>query len=98
MLLSVNDSPVAGDDSFLVAEETSLMATVADNDSDPESAVLVFSVVSGPVFGTINMGMNGDFTYTPIDNWNGFETIIYEVCDPGRCLRYPRNWLSKCFL
>jgi hypothetical protein len=55
-VLSVNDSPVAGDDSFLVAEETSLMASVADNDSDPESAILVFSVVSGPVFGTYKHG------------------------------------------
>jgi VCBS repeat-containing protein len=85
-VLSVNDSPGAGDDSFLVAEETTLNASVADNDSDPESSVLVFSVITGPIFGTINMGINGDFTYTPIDNWNGFEIIIYEVCDPqGAC-------------
>lgn len=83
LVLSVNDSPVAGNDNFFVAEELTLNSNVSDNDSDPESAILFYSIVEGPQFGTLSMFMNGDFSYTPVDDWNGFEYIIYEVCDGG---------------
>ena len=81
----VNDPPVPGDDTATVAESGTLTITAATllaNDSDPESATLTVTAVSGAVNGTATLATDkasvtyvhdgsettsGSFTYTVSD-------------------------------
>ena len=80
-----NDAPVAGDDAATVAEGGTLeigASTLLANDSDPESASLSVTAVSGAVNGTVSLSLDqttatyvhdgsetttGSFTYTVSD-------------------------------
>ncbi len=85
----VNDPPQALDDSFITAEDASLIGNVlADNgqaedfdvDGDPLSVALV--VGSGPQHGSLSLNANGSFTYQPHANFNGEDGFSYNVQDP----------------
>ena len=55
----------AGNDSFNVAEDGSLVGDVSLNDSTISSGTLSFVLESGPASGSISFGSDGSFTYTP---------------------------------
>jgi VCBS repeat-containing protein len=78
---SVNDLPVASNDSFSVNEDGVLSNTVATNDSDIETASLTFSVESQPSNGVLVLNSNGTFTFTPTANYFGTVTFTYNACD-----------------
>jgi large repetitive protein len=77
----INDLPVAEDDSFTINEDQVLSGTVATNDSDVDIEPLFYSTLIAPSQGTVSMQTNGDFTYTPPLNFNGFVTFLYLTCD-----------------
>ncbi|MEZ5863072.1 MAG: Ig-like domain-containing protein [Geminicoccaceae bacterium] len=79
----VNDAPVAGDDVATTAEDTVLLASVLRNDSDPDSPTLQLSqIVEGPTHGTAEIdGGTGQIRYTPEENYNGSDSLVYEVTD-----------------
>ena len=89
---SVNDPPVANDDSYSVAEDTTLTVKssvgVLANDSDlhggapsennlPLNAQLVTDVAHG----TLTLLANGHFTYTPDADFNGTDSFTYQTVD-----------------
>ncbi len=83
---SVNDVPVATDDSYTTNEDTILTVDTAsgvlanDNDSvegSPLTTVLVSDVSSG----TLTLNTNGSFTYTPNANYNGPDSFTYQAND-----------------
>lgn len=82
---SVNQAPVAVDDTASTNEDTLLTSTVAllANDTDIDSASL--SVVAGSFLtaqgGTIEVAADGTYTYTPAANFNGTDTFDYTVTD-----------------
>ena len=85
---SVNDLPVALDDSFVTDEDVPLSGDVlADNGSGPDSDVdgdtLTVSTtpVAGPSDGALTLNANGTFTYTPDLNFNGVDSFQYQVGD-----------------
>ncbi len=80
-VLPVNDAPVANDDSFSGPEDLPIVGNVATNDSDVDSPTLTFTPRILPAHGTLVMGSNGSFTYTPAPNFNGTDTFLYEVSD-----------------
>ena len=84
-ITGVNDPPVASDDAYTVAEDTTLnqaAAGVLANDADPDSpSTLTASLVGGPTHGVLTLGNTGAFTYAPAANFNGQDSFTYRASD-----------------
>jgi gliding motility-associated-like protein len=76
-----NGSPVANVDHFATPFNTAFSDTVIVNDFDPNGDSLVVSIVSTTSNGTLVMGANGIFNYTPNAGFSGVDTFIYNLCD-----------------
>ncbi|MEK8049722.1 CARDB domain-containing protein [Ideonella sp. DXS22W] len=77
-------APVAQDDSASTVADRAVSGNVLDNDSDPgraDLALLTVSLVSGPAHGTLTLGSNGAFTYTPASGYEGTDSFRYAVSD-----------------
>src|SRR4029079_5785725 len=67
----VNDAPVAVNDAATTAEETAISGTVLGNDTDVDAGTtLTTSLVATASNGTVTLGTDGSFTYTPAANFN----------------------------
>nr|WP_299240255.1 retention module-containing protein [uncultured Halomonas sp.] len=94
-IAAVNDAPVAQDDTARGNEDTLLTGNVLNNDNDIEGdtlAVSSFNVggtryAAGDIaklngIGSLTIGSDGNYTFTPADNWNGkVPSISYTVTD-----------------
>jgi hypothetical protein len=80
---SVNDAPVAQDDSFEASEDLSLNGNVLDNDSDADgdSLSVVESTIVSDAGVEVEMHADGSFIYSPIANFNGEDRFVYTVSD-----------------
>ena len=81
----VNDAPVAANDSYTTAEDTTLTVIAASgvliNDTDVEGDALTAILVSNPSHGSLTLNANGSFTYTPAANYNGSDSFTYKPND-----------------
>jgi VCBS repeat-containing protein len=81
----VNDPPVANNDEYTTAEDTPLSIDapgVLGNDVDPDGeASLTVTIVSQPQNGTVTLGADGQFVYTPNADYNGLDGFSYTVSD-----------------
>lgn len=75
---SVNDAPVASNQSVSTPEDTPRVITVVATDADGDS--LTYTIVSGPTNGTIS-GTGPNFTYTPNANYNGSDSFTFRAND-----------------
>jgi len=82
-VVAVNTAPVAVDDHVPVNEDIPATGNVLTNDSDVEGNALTASLVTAPVNGTVVLNADGSFTYTPNSNYNGLDSLEYQVCDNG---------------
>ncbi len=80
----VNDSPVAQSDRYTATEDITLtiaapgvLGNDGDVDKDPLSAVLD----DLPAHGTLALGTDGAFAYTPTLNYNGSDWFSYHASD-----------------
>jgi CSLREA domain-containing protein len=85
---SVNDPPVANDDSaeININESPAVNIDVTANDTDVDDTINPASVatVSVPISGTVSVDpVSGVVTYTPDEDFVGQDTFEYEVCDTG---------------
>ena len=86
---SVNDPPVAVDDSGVTNENTPVTIDVLANDSDPldPGGALIpssTSVTTQPLHGSTSVNTStGAITYTPANGWSGNDSFVYEVGDNG---------------
>lgn len=81
---SINDIPIARDDSYTVPEDGSLNQPapgVLANDSDGDGDSLNVSLVSGPSRGTLSLQSDGSFLYTPFPGVNGSDSFTYRAND-----------------
>ncbi len=79
-----NNPPVAVADSFTTNEATPLVVPsggLLTNDSDPEGNALVAVINVRPTHGTLNLGLNGGFTYTPDAGFFGNDSFTYHASD-----------------
>ncbi len=81
---TVNTAPVAVDDSYVTAFETTLNVSAADgvldNDFDVDSDPLTATLDSSPV-GTLAFATDGSFIYTPTVGFTGTDTFTYHAYD-----------------
>ncbi len=81
----VNDAPTAVGDSYFVTPGVPLVVQsssgVVANDTDIDSTSLTAAVVDQPTRGTLQLGENGSFTYTPNDAGNGVDQFTYRTSD-----------------
>ena len=78
--IEVNTLPVVTDDSITINEDTSVTINVLNNASDADGDVL--SVVTATaVNGTVTINTDGSLAYTPNANFNGADTISYQITD-----------------
>jgi VCBS repeat-containing protein len=75
----VNDAPVAAGQSVSTNEDTQLTGTATATDVDGDT--LTYSVVDGPAHGTVALGTDGSFTYTPDANYNGADSFTFKAND-----------------
>jgi gliding motility-associated-like protein len=82
----VNDPPIANTDSVSTDEDSPITIFILANDTDVDGNLDTTSVniTQQPSNGTINVDpITGAITYTPNPDFNGIDTLIYEVCDLG---------------
>jgi uncharacterized delta-60 repeat protein len=81
-----NEPPVAGDDTYSVAEDTTLTVEAPGllaNDSDTESGALTIATATPPAHGALTLRTDGSFDYTPAANYHGGDSFAYTVSDSG---------------
>ncbi len=80
---SVNDAPIAVDDTATTPEDVNLVvtgATLVANDTDVDGNTLTVTAVSNPTHGTVALAA-GSVTFTPALNYNGPASFDYTVSD-----------------
>src|SRR2546425_8902178 len=83
-ITGVNDAPVAVNDSYSTAEDTTLNVVapgVLSNDSDVDGDSLSAVLVSGPANGSLTLNSNGSFSYVPAGNFIGPDSFTYKAND-----------------
>jgi len=81
-----NCPPVALNDTQTVRNDQVLTGTLKPKVSDPDSDVLILSLLVPPTRGTIVFNPDGTYTYTPPADYVGTDSITYRVCDAdGLC-------------
>ena len=78
---SVNDAPVAVDDSDSTPEDTPVTIDVLPNDSDVDGDTLTVTGTTDPSNGTIVDQGDGTITYIPDANFHGIDTFTYTIAD-----------------
>ena len=78
---SVNDAPVANDDSATVAEDGMVNMAVLTNDTDPEGDTLTVTSVTQGAHGAVAINPDKTVKYTPAANYNGSDSFTYTVSD-----------------
>ena len=80
----VNDAPVAVGDTYAVDEDTALDVStggVLENDSDADGDQLTAVLVSNVENGSLDLDINGTFTYTPNADFFGTDSFTYAADD-----------------
>ncbi|HEY3026764.1 MAG TPA: Ig-like domain-containing protein, partial [Pyrinomonadaceae bacterium] len=83
-ITTVNDAPLAIDDSYNTAGNSTLTVPVPGvlgNDTDVEGNALTAILVSSASNGTLSFNPNGSFTYTPHSNTSGTDSFTYRAND-----------------
>ena len=78
---SVNDAPVAVNDSGPVVKNSGTDFGVLDNDSDVDGDALRVSAVTQPANGTARINTDNTVRYTPRKGFKGTDTFTYVVTD-----------------
>jgi len=85
LVTSVNDAPVALDDSYSVDKDQSLAITAAAgvlaNDTDVDGPALTATLIGPAAHGQLSLASNGSFTYQPNGVFVGIDQFQYQVGD-----------------
>jgi hypothetical protein len=82
----VNNAPEANQDSLFIDEDNSGVIDIVSNDVDIDGNLdpASITIVDQPDNGTITIDpVTGAITYTSNSNWNGTDSLIYQICDLG---------------
>jgi uncharacterized delta-60 repeat protein len=77
-----NQAPIANADNYQIEEDQTLVANIIDNDSDNEGQAFTLSaVVVQPVNGTVISDDANQLIYTPLINFVGQDSFVYQITD-----------------
>ena len=79
-VVDTNGDPIAVDDNVTIDEDETVQIAVLDNDSDPEGSPLTV-ISASAANGQVAITGFGELIYTPNANFNGTDTITYEITD-----------------
>lgn len=79
-IASVNDAPVAKNDSIVIDEDVSTTIAVLSNDADVDGQTLSVGIVTPPKLGKASV-TSGQVLYVPNANANGKDTLYYFISD-----------------
>ncbi len=77
----MNDAPVVQYFRAGTLEDTPVNIDLLSRASDLESPTLTIDIVSGPQHGSLTRNPDGNYTYTPDPNYNGFDRFSYQAND-----------------
>jgi hypothetical protein len=83
-VVEIDDPPVANPDAVATPEDTAVTVDVVANDSDVDGNLdpSTVSIVAGPSHGSVVVDpVSGEITYTPKADYNGSDSVTYQVCD-----------------
>ncbi|MCB1490638.1 MAG: tandem-95 repeat protein, partial [Rhodobiaceae bacterium] len=80
-LAGTSNPPDAQDDIVTGAEDGQPKVYVFENDTDPDGDPLLADIITGPSHGTATIDAEGYITYHPDANFNGTDTLVYQVSD-----------------
>ena len=83
-ITSVNDVPVAVNDAYTTAEDTTLVVAapgVLGNDTDADLNPLTTVLVISPTHGALTLNADGSFSYVPAANYFGADSFTYRASD-----------------
>ncbi|HSH02967.1 MAG TPA: Ig-like domain-containing protein, partial [Anaerolineae bacterium] len=83
-IMAVNIPPVANNDIYTTSEDMPLVVPtvgVLVNDTDGDGDSLAVYTYTQPAMGTVILGANGAFTYTPPLDWYGVVSYTYVISD-----------------
>ncbi|MGO4913402.1 cadherin-like domain-containing protein, partial [Leeuwenhoekiella sp. W20_SRS_FM14] len=90
---AVNDNPVAVNDNYSTNEDTPIILTPLDGDSDADNDALTITQINGTLLtpgtaqtiavtnASITIAANGTITFTPVPDFNGNVTFPYTISD-----------------
>ena len=80
-ITALSDPPEAFDQTYMGTEDFPISVTLPA--TDPDGDVLVYTVVSGPAHGTVEMGTttSPNRTYTPNLNYHGLDSFTFKAND-----------------
>jgi hypothetical protein len=80
-VLSKDSQPVAKDDETSTPANTPVTIDVLANDYDPDGGPLTVQIVTGPGYGKVKVGADGQLVYTPHPGFIGRDVVTYLVTD-----------------
>ena len=81
-ITDVNDGPIAADDENTGDEDTDQTGNVLDNDDDVDGTITVKDTGTfDTANGSITIAADGEYTYTPDENFNGSDSFEYTIVD-----------------
>jgi Bacterial Ig domain len=79
-------APIANDDDNFGWEAEVLTGNLSLNDSNPGGGPITYSVITEPPSGSFTLQPNGNYSYTPLPEFNGFIYITVQACNSqGLC-------------
>jgi hypothetical protein len=79
-------TPISNDDYFSTNDDVQLVANIGNNDIQSNSGNNVWSILSNPTHGIVQIQANVFIRYTPAANFNGKDTFYYKLCgNNGQC-------------
>jgi gliding motility-associated-like protein len=84
-VIPVNDPPLVLEDEAYTIVNANVNINVLQNDDDLEGNLVIesISILTPPQNGSLELNEDGSITYEPNQDWDGFDSFQYEVCDDG---------------
>jgi hypothetical protein len=85
-----NHPPFAGDDFGSGFMNDDILGNILPNDGDVDGDLIIVNPVPVimPANGSVSVDVNGNYTYTPNNNFIGTDQFVYQICDnaiPSLC-------------
>ncbi|MCG3159248.1 MAG: hypothetical protein JMDDDDMK_00234 [Acidobacteria bacterium] len=81
LTINANSAPDAVNDVATTTEDTAVIISALDNDTDVDGDTLTVTGITQPANGSATLNANGTVTYTPSANFNSSDSFGYVVSD-----------------